>query len=111
MDSPFATALSLIIAFDPDLMKIIGLSLRVTLTAVLLACVVGLPLGAGLALARFPGRGAVIVLFNALMSALMIRTVDGGHKANAYIHLVVMVWLGVIVAVATKIVVGTFLAV
>ncbi|MDA0186966.1 MAG: ABC transporter permease [Proteobacteria bacterium] len=48
-------------------MQIIGLSLRVTLTAVLVACAIGLPLGAALALARFPGRGAVIVLFNALM--------------------------------------------
>lgn len=53
----------------------------------------------------------VVVLFNALMSALMIRTVDGGHKANAYIHLVVMVWLGVIVATATKVVVHSFLSV
>lgn len=67
MDGPFVTALRLIAAGDPALMQIIGLSLRVTLTAVLIACVVGLPLGAALALARFPGRGAVIVLFNALM--------------------------------------------
>lgn len=67
MDSPFWTAWSLMVSADPALMQIIGLSLRVTLTACLLACLVGLPLGAALALARFPGRGAVIVLFNALM--------------------------------------------
>ncbi|ATX67997.1 ABC transporter permease [Roseinatronobacter bogoriensis subsp. barguzinensis] len=48
-------------------MQIIGLSLRVTLSAVLIACLVGLPLGAALALSRFPGRGVVIVTFNALM--------------------------------------------
>ena len=48
-------------------MQIIGLSLRVTLFAVGIACAIGLPLGAALALARFRGRGAVIVLFNALM--------------------------------------------
>ncbi len=48
-------------------MAIIGLSLRVTLAAVLLGCAVGLPLGAALALARFPGRGALVVGFNALM--------------------------------------------
>jgi tungstate transport system permease protein len=48
-------------------MQIIGLSLRVTLTAVLIACALGLPLGAALALSRFPGRGAVVVVFNALM--------------------------------------------
>jgi tungstate transport system permease protein len=64
---PFATAFHLITSGDPALLQIIGLSLRVTLTAVAVACVIGLPLGAGLALARFPGRGFVIVVFNALM--------------------------------------------
>lgn len=67
LDGPFTTALGLILAGDAGLMQIIGLSLRVTLTAVLVACAIGLPLGAALALARFPGRGVVIVLFNALM--------------------------------------------
>ncbi|MBD3764613.1 MAG: ABC transporter permease [Rhodobacterales bacterium] len=67
MESPFVTAFTLMQRADPALMQIIGLSLRVTLTAVLIACVIGLPLGAALALARFPGRGGVIVLFNALM--------------------------------------------
>lgn len=67
MDGPFATALALIVAGDAALMQVIGLSLRVTLSAVLIACLIGLPLGAGLALARFPGRGAVVVAFNALM--------------------------------------------
>ena len=67
MDGPFTTAFSLIASGDDSLMQIIGLSLRVTLTAVGLACLIGLPLGAALALARFPGRGAVIVVFNALM--------------------------------------------
>lgn len=43
------------------------LSLTVTLTAVLVAALIGLPLGALLALVRFPGRGAVIVFVNALM--------------------------------------------
>ena len=67
MDSPFVTAFNLIASGDPVLMQIIGLSLRVTLSAVMIACLIGLPLGAGLALARFPGRGGVIVLFNAMM--------------------------------------------
>ncbi|MBB4206833.1 ABC transporter permease [Roseinatronobacter bogoriensis] len=67
MDSPFSTALNLIATGDAVLMQIIGLSLRVTLSAVLIACLVGLPLGAALALSRFPGRGVVIVTFNALM--------------------------------------------
>jgi tungstate transport system permease protein len=64
---PFATAFNLIVTGDPALLQIIGLSLRVTLTAVLIACLIGLPLGAVLALARFFGRGPVIVVCNALM--------------------------------------------
>ncbi len=67
MDNPFLTAFSLIASGDPALMQVIGLSLRVTLTAVLMACVIGLPLGAALALARFAGRSVVVVVFNALM--------------------------------------------
>jgi len=66
-DNPFLVALALIVSGDPALWQIIGLSLRVTLSAVMVACVVGLPLGAALAMARFPGRSAVIVVFNALM--------------------------------------------
>jgi tungstate transport system permease protein len=64
---PFGTAFGLIASGDPELIGIIRLSLGVTLTAVAIACLVGLPLGAGLALARFPGRAAVVVVFNALM--------------------------------------------
>jgi tungstate transport system permease protein len=64
---PFGTAVDLIATGDPALLQIIGLSLRVTLTAVAIACVIGLPLGALLAMLRFPGRGAVVVAFNALM--------------------------------------------
>ena len=48
-------------------MQIVLLSIRVSLVAVALACLIGMPLGALLAVARFPGRGAVIVLVNALM--------------------------------------------
>ncbi len=63
----FMTALGLISSADPDLLEIVGLSLRVSLTAVLIATLVGLPLGAGLAVFRFRGRGALVVLVNALM--------------------------------------------
>src|SRR5438270_5487923 len=48
--------------FDPELWSIVWLSLRVTGTALLLAAVLGLPLGAWLGLARFRGRGAVTAL-------------------------------------------------
>ncbi len=60
-------ALHMILAWDRNLVEIIGLSLRVTLTAVAVACLVGLPLGAAVGAFRFPGRTLVSVLLNALM--------------------------------------------
>ncbi len=51
----------------PQLWDIVALSLRVSLSAVALATCAGLPLGAAIAVGRFPGRSAVIVLLNALM--------------------------------------------
>lgn len=65
--SALNTALSLILGFDPALMEIVALSLRVSLAAVLMAAVIGLPLGAALALWRFPGHAALVVALNALM--------------------------------------------
>ncbi len=58
---------SLIAGLDAQLVQIVGLSLRVSLTAVLIACVLGLPLGAAIAVGRFPGRRGLIVVLNALM--------------------------------------------
>jgi len=52
---------------DADLVEIVLLSLRVSLTAVIIATVLGVPLGALLALRRFPGRRAATVVLNALM--------------------------------------------
>ena len=63
----FGLALNLIVSGDPALTEIILLSLRVSLAAVAIACCIGLPLGAALAVLRFPGRGAVIVAVNTLM--------------------------------------------
>ena len=63
----FRTAIALLVHLDSDLMAIVGLSLLVSLSAVLLAAAVGLPLGAGVAACRFPGRQAVRVLLNALL--------------------------------------------
>jgi tungstate transport system permease protein len=67
MSSAFATAFGLIGSFDAGLAGIIVLSLKVSLSAVLLASAIGLPLGAALAVSRFPGRQAIIVALNALM--------------------------------------------
>ena len=55
------------IFLDLRLWEIVVLSLQVSLSAVALATAVGLPLGAAVAVGRFPGRHALIVLLNALM--------------------------------------------
>ena len=60
-------ALTLVTRFDADLLEIIGLSLHVSLSALALACLIGLPLGALLAVNRFRGRCAMLVALNALM--------------------------------------------
>ncbi len=57
----------LMLALDPNLIEIVSLSLRVSLTAVVLAALAGLPLGAAIAVTHFPGRRALIVVLNALM--------------------------------------------
>jgi tungstate transport system permease protein len=61
------SALTLLLTGDPALYRIIWLSLVVSLSAVTLASLIGLPLGAALALARFPGRSALLVFVNACM--------------------------------------------
>jgi tungstate transport system permease protein len=62
-----ASALQLILSGDATLFAIVRLSLIVSLSAVALAAVLGMPLGALLALTRFRGRSVLVVLFNALM--------------------------------------------
>lgn len=63
----FVAAGRLLLQADPELVAIIALSLRVSLSAVALATVIALPLGAVLALWRFPGRGTIVAVLNALM--------------------------------------------
>ncbi|MFI5400175.1 MAG: ABC transporter permease [SAR324 cluster bacterium] len=63
----FSAAFNLMLSMDRNLLGIVGLSLRVSLLAVALASLVALPLGAALALARFPGRMALIAVLNAFM--------------------------------------------
>jgi tungstate transport system permease protein len=60
-------ALDLIAGGDPRLFDIVVLSLQVSVSAVAIAALIGLPLGAALAVSRFPGRRAVVVMTNALM--------------------------------------------
>lgn len=62
-----ADAWRLVLSGDPTLVGIVSLSLSISLTAVFFATALGLPLGAALAVLRFPGRSAAVVLVNALM--------------------------------------------
>ncbi len=62
-----ANAFDLILSGDRTLFAIVRLSLLITLSATVLAALVGMPFGAVVALTRFPGRDAVIVLLNGLM--------------------------------------------
>jgi len=67
LSQAFASALRQIVTLDPQLLQIIALSLKVTLTAVAIATLLGFAAGGVLAVYRFPGRGAVAALLNALM--------------------------------------------
>jgi tungstate transport system permease protein len=63
----FGAAFSLIGDADPELLGIVALSLRVSLTASVVALLIGAPIGAWLAIAKFRGRQAIVVLTNALL--------------------------------------------
>jgi tungstate transport system permease protein len=63
----FRSALTLTLTGDSELWAIVLLSLQVSLLAVLIAALIGMPLGAALAVGRFPGRRLVVVFLNALM--------------------------------------------
>ena len=60
-------AVALIASGDATLASIVMLSLAVSLSAVVLATLIGMPVGAALAVARFPGRRGLVVMLNALM--------------------------------------------
>jgi tungstate transport system permease protein len=62
-----AAAWRLVLSGDPTLVGIVLLSLSISFTAVFLASILGLPLGAALAILRFPGRNAAVVVVNAFM--------------------------------------------
>jgi tungstate transport system permease protein len=62
-----AAAWQLVLSGDSALVAIVTLSLGISLTAVLIASMLGLPIGAALAVLRFPGRNGAIVVVNALM--------------------------------------------
>jgi flagellar protein FlaJ len=53
----------------------------------------------------------IIIMFGAMLSSLMIRTIDGGHKMNTYLHFVILTWVGALTAVFTRWMVGIFLSI
>jgi tungstate transport system permease protein len=61
------SALHLVLSADPTLIAIVKLSLAVSLSAVVCAALIGIPVGALIALTRFPGRTGLIVALNAMM--------------------------------------------
>jgi len=63
----FRTALGLIVTLDPNLVEILALSIKVSLSAVVIASLLGFAIGGALAVYRFPGRGAVSAVLSALM--------------------------------------------
>ncbi|SIR14014.1 tungstate transport system permease protein [Aromatoleum tolulyticum] len=65
----FSDAFALLSTFDHRAVEIVSLSLRVSGSAVILGTLIGLPLGACLAVGRFPGRSATLVVINGLMGA------------------------------------------
>ncbi len=67
MSEAVTAALALLVGLDAKLIEIVLLSLGVSLSAVAIAALLGLPLGAAIAVGRFPGRQTVIVVLNALM--------------------------------------------
>ena len=67
MSEALNAALALLTGLDSKLVEIVLLSLRVSLSAVAISALLGLPVGAAIAVGRFPGRQTVIVVLNALM--------------------------------------------
>ena len=62
-----STAFALVTNLDSDLSEVGLLSLKVSISAVLIASIIGLPIGAALALSRFPGRTFLVVVLHAFM--------------------------------------------
>jgi tungstate transport system permease protein len=105
--SAFGIAFRLIASGDRDLLEIVLLSLRVSLSALALACLFGFPIGALLVVRRFFGRGVVIALLNALMGFPPV-------VLGLLVYLVLsragpMGWLGLLYSPAAMIIAQTLL--
>lgn len=67
MFSAFSDAFFLLESFDANLVGIVLVSLQVSITALLIGCFLGMPLGALIAIQKFPGRQTLVVILNSLM--------------------------------------------
>ena len=67
LSQSFALALQMVTHLDPRLTQIVALSIAVSLASTFCSALIGLPLGAAVAIARFPGRAPLIVALNAAM--------------------------------------------
>ena len=61
-------ALNLILSLDPDILEIVILSLKVSIFALMLACLIGFSLGSFLASNKFYGRGIILIIINSFMA-------------------------------------------
>ena len=61
-------ALNLILSLDADILEIVILSLKVSIFALIIACVIGFSLGSLLASNKFYGRGIILIIINSLMA-------------------------------------------
>ena len=68
MFSAISDAFTLLETFDANLVGIVLVSLQVSITALLIGCLLGMPLGAFIAIQNFPGRQGVVVILNSLMA-------------------------------------------
>ena len=67
MFTAFSDAFSLLETMDANLIGIVLVSLQVSITALLIGCILGMPLGALIAIKNFPGRQGIVVVLNSLM--------------------------------------------
>lgn len=67
MFTAFSDAFSLLETMDANLLGIVFVSLQVSLTALVIGCAIGMPLGALIAIKNFPGRQGIVVILNSLM--------------------------------------------
>ena len=63
----FITAFTLIFNLDSALFEIVGLSLKISVTSLIIASIIGFPIGVFLAITRFSGRSILLSIFNSLM--------------------------------------------